>query len=601
MIKARAVLRRGWAVLLAGLVLGLVAGAASSAMAPKPTTTPTYRAAQIVVANRASAQPGNVEQDALRVTRGTVAEKAAEALGEPSARRATGGVSAEADVDSGSIEITATDKDPAVAAQRVDAFVKAFLTEVNADLLADQDRRIAELQSQVDDANRALKEFDAAHPNLNLLSPTGNEVAYRMLVDQRTALVSQVRSARDQLQQERVNLNATLPYSSLGADPPAKVDTELLPVPTSMPFRMGLLGVFGLVLAAGVVMVIERMRPRIDTHDELAAAVDFPVLAEVGLVSRRHMPHESDDSLRLEGAWAEPYRRIRSAIQYVRAAAPGDPPKVFMFTSPSAGEGKSTTTALTAIAMAETGQPTLVIGGDFRRPAIHELLGTPGRPGIREHARLDLDRPAAADILYPTAHPRLFVAPAGAPGKEVVGLAGAAQGIAKAGAREGAVVMIDTSPVEAANDTIDLLPAVDEVIIVVRSGRTTRRTLTHTVEILRQHGASIMGTALIATPGFGRQYYYYEGYLDDDAHDAGGPGEAAGLHKDGEDTHGAPIGPTPAEDASSPVLGGRVPSPGVGAPVAPAPAPRPPDGPAAGSNGATVPDLPLRSPGTPTA
>ncbi len=110
-----------------------------------------------------------------------------------------------------------------------------------------------------------------------------------------------------------------------------------------------------------------------------------------------------------------------------------------------------------------------------------------------------------------------------------------------------------------------------------------------------------MGAALIATPGFGRQYYYYEGYLGDDAHDAGGPGEAAGLHKDGEDTHGAPIGPPPAGETPSSGFGGRVHPPGLTPPVAPTHSPRPPDGPAAGSNGATVPDLPLRSPGTPTA
>lgn len=614
MIKFRAVLRRGWAVLLAGLVFGALAGAVSSAMAPEPTTEASYKATQLVIANRASSQPGNVQQDALRVTRGTVAEKAAEALGAPSSRAAASGISAVADIESNSIEISATDPDPAVASKRVAAFARAFLDDVNADLLAEQERRLTELQSQADQAKKTLDQFDAAHPGLNLISPSGDDPAVRLLVEQRASLVNEVRTSQDELRQERVNAKATLPYSSLGADPPSKVDTELLPVPTSLPFRAGLLGVFGLILGAGVVMVIERFNPRIDTREELAAVIDFPVLAEVGLVSRRHMPHESDDSLKLEGSWAEPYRRIRSAIQYVRATASGDPPRVFMFTSPSPEEGKSTTTAVTALAMAETGQPTLVIGGDFRRPALHTLLGVPGRPGLREHSRLDVGRPSAADILYPTAHPNVFVAPAGAPGKEMVGLADAACGIARAGAREGAVVMIDTSPVEAANDTIDLLPAVDEVIIVVRSGRTSRKALAHTVEVLRQHGASIMGAALIATPGGRRRYYYYEGYLDDDGDHPGEDGDqpvedrgphgvgAVGARSAGWEPFRDDATPEPpAGRVPSPPLGGRVPSPGATPPSPAAPGPRSADGPQTGPNGASVPGRTHPGPGSATS
>ena len=72
MIKIRAILRRRWKLLLFGLVVGALAGAASSAMAPEEGET-TYRVSQLIVANSAAGAQGLIEQDALRVTRGEVA------------------------------------------------------------------------------------------------------------------------------------------------------------------------------------------------------------------------------------------------------------------------------------------------------------------------------------------------------------------------------------------------------------------------------------------------------------------------------------------------------------------------------------------------
>ena len=99
---------------------------------------------------------------------------------------------------------------------------------------------------------------------------------------------------------------------------------------------------------------------------------------------------------------------------------------------------------------------------------------------------------------------------------------------------EGATVVIDTSPVEVANDAIDLLAVVDEVVVVVRSGRTTVRALQHTIEQLRLHGASVMGTALIGTPGLAKQQYYYEGYYSDAGWVNGSPGPDGPLFPEPE-------------------------------------------------------------------
>lgn len=494
---------------MVGLVLGALAGALSSAVAPSRAEEEEYQVNQIVVASPAAAQLGLLRQDALRVTRGEVARRAGEQLGlEPDYAAML--VSVSSDTDSASIMISSTDADPEVAAEQVEAFVGAFLDVVNEDLQAEQARRLDQLRTDIAGAREELQSFDAL---------VGDQAgANPFLQQQRAALDTRLSSLEEELRLEQLNAATELPYSTLGPDLPVPVDSDLLPVPDGIVFRSGLLGVFGLVLAAGLVMLLERVKPRIDTRDELVAALELPVLAEVGRFGRRKMPQNADGSLRLDGVWAEAYRRIRSAIQFVQSTADDAPvPRSFMFASPSPSAGKSTTTAVTALALAEAGQRTLVIGGDFRRPTVHAMLGAPSRPGVRERALLDVDRPSIEDVVHPAGRRDLFVTPSGEPGREVVGMAKVAREVIEAAVSHGATVLVDTTPVEVANDVVDLLPAVDEVIIVVRSGRTTASSLRRSVEQLRQHGAHLMGMVLIGTPGLARQQYYYEGYYSTDA------------------------------------------------------------------------------------
>lgn len=602
MTKLRAVLRRRWSVLVVGLVIGMLAGALSSLLAPERSEDARYRVSQLIVANRMAQQQGSVEQDALRVTRGEVADRAAATLEEASPSAARGSVAATPDTKSLTIEVSSSDTDPELAKARVTAYVDAFLAVVNADLMVEQNRRMNDLQTQLDQAQTALDAFNTAHPALGT-DPSANPLVEQALMSQQSELKQAVDSTKDQLNQERLNAKQTLPYSTLGPDAPSRISSDLLPVPTGLPFRAALLGLFGLALAVGLVMVVERLIPRIDTRDELVAAVELPVLAEVGFFPHKSLPRNPDGMLHLEGGWAEPYRRLRSAIQFVQSSESNgpvdgsdEPARVFMITSASPSEGKSTTTAVTALAMAETGERTLVVGGDFRRPSINKLLGVPQTPGIREHARLDVDRPTLEQIVYPTTHENLFVAPSGAPGKEMIGLADATKELIAEAVAEGATVIVDTSPVEIANDAIDLLPSVDHVILVVRSGRTVRKALLNTVDQLAQHGAHIMGTALIGTPGLARRQYYYQGYYADESSPGGSGGGDGLLFPDGlRDNPPAPDGP--AEHAG-PVPTVEVIPADVAAPAAPEPwaAPAAPAEPPATPTAAPMPPAPPTAP-----
>lgn len=532
MSKFRAVLRRHWLLLLVTTLLGVGAGVLSAEFATSEVEE-VYTAQQVVVANPNSGSKPLIPQDALKVTRGEVPVRAAEIYGEAVDKddvkpaSLTSKIDTEYESDSSSLTISSDGTDPELAQARVAAFTEAFLEITNADLQSESRRQVEELQADLEDAQAALDDFDATYPQLTQPGAAiPNDAGIQELIAQRRDLQSRITVIEQQVRESELELSEILPYESLGPERPRPAEGGLVDVPTSVPVRAALLGAFGLLLGGVVTMILERVNRRVDTRDELVELTDIPIVAEIGFLPKSKRHSDAAGVLLLDGVWAEPYRRVRSAIQFVQATRPGhgapsangtdvaaEPPQVFLVTSTAPGEGKSTTTALTAEALAEVNQPTLVVGGDFRRPEIDRLLGVPRQPSLADMAKLDTARATIDEVVHRRGDSSLYVAPAGKGTREVSGLIEAAREVATEGRRRGATVLIDSSPLQAANDPVDLLPVVDYVILVVRAGRTTESGLLDAIDTLKRMEARILGIVLIGTPASGRrQTYYYDYY-----------------------------------------------------------------------------------------
>lgn len=548
MNKLRAVLRRRWPILLLTLVVGAAAGAVS-AKGATDNVLKRYVASQTILANTSSGKVVSLTQDGLKVTRGAIPKKAAELIGQPeNAAALAAQVGVAVDSESSSITISSEDLDPDAAAARVDAFVQAFLTTINTELQSGDVERIEGLRTEAAAAKQRLEQFDAAHPEFTQAGyvPT-NDLVTQALLNDRQNMVSEVAQLDAQVRESERSINTTAPYETLGPEAPRLAESGLLSVPTSLPVRTGLIGLLGLLLGAVLSMVIERLNRRIDTREELTEVVDVPILAEIGFIPEGKRNHADDGTLILEGVWSEPYRRIRSAIQFVQKptepaghvpAAGVRQPSVFLVTSASPREGKSTSSALISQALAEVGIPTVLIGGDFRRPSVERLLGADRDPSIQDLARLDPDRPTIDDVVRRTRFDGLYVAASGKPTREVTGVFDAIGEIAVEATRRGATVIIDSSPLLAANDTIDILPYVDYVLLIVRAGRSTERSVIDSLETIQRMGSKILGIVLIGTPSAGRQQAYYYDYYNPSAEET--------------DVQSPPVGP-PGRTADSPV------------------------------------------------
>jgi len=191
------------------------------------------------------------------------------------------------------------------------------------------------------------------------------------------------------------------------------------------------------------------------------------------------------------GAAGEAYRAIRTSILLACASRP---PKIVLFTSTVAGEGKTVTTINTAIAFASMFNRVLLIDGDLRRTRCHEVMNSEAHPGLAEVLS---GLQALEDAIQPTDVKGLYLLSGGltAPNpSELLGSKKMLEVLAEAGSSYDHV-LIDSAPILPVSDSVILSTQVDAVVIVIGS-KTPKRLVRDTCSSLFYVGAKMLGVVL---------------------------------------------------------------------------------------------------------
>jgi non-specific protein-tyrosine kinase len=204
---------------------------------------------------------------------------------------------------------------------------------------------------------------------------------------------------------------------------------------------------------------------------------------------------------------SEAYRSLRTAIGFIGL---DKPLRVIQVTSPSAAEGKTTTIANLAVALANVGKKVVVVDCDLRRPRIHTFFGIPNEVGFTSVLLGEVPLANAAQAVG-RRHLMLLASGQLPPNpSELLSSTRTAQVLATLQA-EADVVLVDSPPVLPVTDSAVLSAHVDATLLVIRAGVTTRRQLTRAVEVLEQVAAPLVGTVLngvTADEGYGYTYNY---------------------------------------------------------------------------------------------
>jgi capsular exopolysaccharide synthesis family protein len=200
---------------------------------------------------------------------------------------------------------------------------------------------------------------------------------------------------------------------------------------------------------------------------------------------------------------AEAYRSLAANLQF----AYGDRQmQTIGVTSAAGGEGKSTTVANLALALAQSGRRVIVIDADLRRPGQHTLFGVQREQGLADvllgdHTALPLQATRASGLQIlasgpPPANP--LEALASRRFDQVLALARA----------QADFVLVDTPPAGALADTAVLAPRLDGVLMVVSAGRTKRDLARRAREQLERVNANLLGVVLTNMRGGEKRYSY---------------------------------------------------------------------------------------------
>jgi capsular exopolysaccharide synthesis family protein len=298
-----------------------------------------------------------------------------------------------------------------------------------------------------------------------------------------------------------------------GPDPTIRVETlaDAPSAPSSPKKKLSIIAgiVAGLVLGIGGAFALQVLDPRLRREEQLRRLYGLPILARIPKDARAHgagaLAPES-----LSPSTIEAYRTLRATL----AASRGHEARStsILVTSPSPSEGKTTTAINLASSLALAGNKVILIEADLRRPAIGKALGVEPRHGT---GSVLLETVELQDALESTrAYGRYLQL-------LVADYSGAASGwmadrlflpsthrIVAEAKKLADYVIIDSPPLSEVIDALPLAQQADEVLVVVRLGKTQLTKLAHLAELLSRHSIRPVGFAIVGAQAATEGYYY---------------------------------------------------------------------------------------------
>ena len=428
-----------------------------------------------------------------------------ERLGRPAPK-----VSASSVGDTSIVEVTAESRVPREAARIADAYVDSYIQfnqGQTTDAIVESSK---EIQARVEALQREINDLDAklaAIPGCSVPNPPRECDQRQRLTQDRDALLSQVVPLRTRLNELQVGASRN--------SGPQVIARATVPTEPSRPkpLRNGALGLgVGLLFGIGLAFAAEHLDDSIRSKEDLErSGRDLPVLGTIPAVPSWKNRSETIVMSQTEptSAVAEAYRSLRTAVRFTTLDRSVG---LIQVTSPNVSEGKSTTVANLAVALARAGERVVVVCCDLRRPRIHEFFGLPNNVGFTS-VMLGSSSLGAALQPVPDQERLLLLASGELPPNpsELLSSSRAGQ-VFTALRKEASVVLVDCPPVLPVTDAAVLSARMDATLLVATVGTTAKKDVERSLELLRQVNAPLLGMVLNGTTAESGYGYVYAGY-----------------------------------------------------------------------------------------
>lgn len=203
---------------------------------------------------------------------------------------------------------------------------------------------------------------------------------------------------------------------------------------------------------------------------------------------------------------SESYRTLRTNLQFSKV---DQKLKSILVTSSGPKEGKSTTAANLAIAMAQAGNKVILIDADLRRPVVHSIFGMDKEEGLTNYfmGTLSYKKLARKTIIENLSIITSGVLP---PNPSELLASKKMQELLHQLQEDYDVIVLDSPPIIAVTDAAIISTKVDGTILVVSSGQTNRDAIQRASALLENVNSRILGILLngVDLQGMYGSYYY---------------------------------------------------------------------------------------------
>jgi capsular exopolysaccharide synthesis family protein len=444
-------------------------------------------------------------------------------------------VKATAPIDSTLITIMASDGDPSRAARIADALAAELISRSPGISTGDPavERVVSDLLNA--DLQRMQQQISASQTEITRLAGLSNPTA-----DQ----VGQLATLRAQLLTLQQAYATVLDFASGGGTniltvvDPAQVPTE--PSSPRVALNTLIVTLLALVNALALAFLLEYLDDTLKSSEDAESLIGVPT---IGAIPRMRLGRGSNPMYGLatlmypRGAAAESFRTLRTNVDFANV---DNPIRMILVTSSVPNEGKTTTAANLAVAIAQTGSNTILLDADLRRPGVHHIFALPNDEGLTSALRPD--GAPFQQIAKFTEQSNLRIITAGPlPPNPVEMLASRRMaGLLEALKERVDVVVIDSPPIQGFSDAAILSTLVDGTILVVSAGRTRRDVVRGAARTLAARGGRTLGVVLNRVRQEGEhEYYAYQSAYDASQTETGGvarerpPTSTAGVRVSG--------------------------------------------------------------------
>ena len=251
--------------------------------------------------------------------------------------------------------------------------------------------------------------------------------------------------------------------------------------------------VLGFIFGLGLIILLGTFDDRIKSPKEVEFALGLPLLGTIPKLTKSVGPERALLARHDKDVVAS--EAIRTIYSSMRVNPASMSSHVFLVTSTRPSEGKTFVATNLALSFSQHGERVLVIDADLRLPNVGPSLGVTSSAGI---SRWFNDESSIDDAIVKDISTNLDILPVGMSCRnptQVINSPKFVEMLTEMRSRYDRI-FIDSPPIGAVSDALNLIPNVDGVIYVVRYNFVSTRNVAECITRLREVGVPILGIVL---------------------------------------------------------------------------------------------------------